>query len=171
VQITNHNNNQSKMAYYDSLHVLISGSTSPITLSNTNLPTAGIQPGAKVAGWIDFAVPKGTRLDTLTLQIGSAITSESLVDMPMKAPFDASRYTDKTYPQNSAFSYNWNGHILQYHLTSVGIRYAYQGNQAKVGQQFYLFNFAIDNPNTTNRLSIAVYRTALKLRRITTSAA
>ncbi len=148
VQLTSHNNGQSKMAYYDSLHLLIPGSTSPIALSNTNLPTASIQPGAKVAGWIDFAAPKGTRLDTLTLQIGSAITSESLVDIPMTAPFDASRYADKIYPQSSAFSYNWNGHALQYHLTSIEVRYAYQGSQAKAGQQFYVFNFTVDNPNT-----------------------
>lgn len=76
--------------------------------------------------------------------------SESLVDIPMKEPFDPSRYADKTYPQNSIFSYNWNDHIIQYHLTSVEVRYAYQGSQAKVGQQFYVFNFAIDNPNTTD---------------------
>ncbi len=150
VQIASHNNGQSKVAYYDSLHLLIPGSDSPIALNNTNLPAAGIQPGAKVSGWIDFAVPKGTQLDTLTLQIGSAITSESLVDIPMKAPFDANRYADKIYAQSSTFSFNWNGHALLYHLTSIEVRYAYQGNQAKVGQQFYVFNFTVDNPNTSD---------------------
>ena len=150
VQIASHNNSQSKVAYNDSMHLLIPGNASPVALSNTNLPTAGIQSGAKVTGWIDFAVPKGTQLDMLTLQIGSAIMSESLVDIPMKAPFDASRYADKTYTQSSTFSFNWNDHVLLYHLTSIDVRYAYQGNQAKVGQQFYVFNFTVDNPNTTD---------------------
>jgi hypothetical protein len=148
VQITSHNNSQSKVAYYDSMHLLIPGSASPVALSNTNLPTASIQSGAKVTGWLDFAVAKGTQLDMLTLQIGSAITSESLVGIPMKAPFDASRYADKTYAQSSTFSFNWNGHILLYHLTNIEVRYAYQGSQAKVGQQFYVFDFTVDNPTT-----------------------
>lgn len=148
VRVVNHSEGQSKVSYYDSIHLLIPN-TAPIAPGNISLSAAGLQPGADETGWLDFAVPNNTVLDTLTLQLGSTAMSESLVELPMKKPFDASRYADKVYSQSSTFPYDWNGRILQYHLTSIEALYAYQGIQCKIGQQFYVFNFTIDNPNST----------------------
>src|SRR5207248_10831663 len=37
--------------------------------------------------------------------------------------------------------------LLTYHLSSVDVRYSYHGNQAKAGQQYYVLNFSVSNPN------------------------
>ncbi|MDQ6661873.1 MAG: hypothetical protein M3Z24_13035, partial [Chloroflexota bacterium] len=47
---------------------------------------------------------------------------------------------------NYTFPYNA-PRLLVYHLTSVDIRYAYNGAQAKGGQQIYVFHFRVDNSN------------------------
>src|SRR5205814_10629750 len=65
----------------------------------------------------------------------------------------ASRYRDRTSPQNLDINYYFpynNPHLLIYHLTSVDIRYSYRGIQARRGQQYYVLNFRVDNPNGTN---------------------
>ena len=33
------------------------------------------------------------------------------------------------------------------HLVGVDVRYAYKGTQVKAGQQYYVLNFRVDNPN------------------------
>jgi hypothetical protein len=37
--------------------------------------------------------------------------------------------------------------LLVYHLSSVDIRYSYRGIQTKAGQQYYVLNFSVSNPN------------------------
>lgn len=145
LNVANHGTDQPKIVYYDSAR-LLGSSLQPIAPTNTNL-SSGPKPGASETGWLDFAVPQGIQLDTLTLQLGSTAMSEALVKLPFKGPFDGSRYSDKIYSQHTTFSYTFNGQTLNYHLTSVEIRYAYEGSQCKVGQQFYVFNFAVDNPS------------------------
>jgi hypothetical protein len=142
--VKNQGTDQARIMYYDSARLIIPNAR-PIAPTNISL-SVGPKPGKSENGWLDFAVPKGTRLDTLTLQLGSTTMSESLVVIPFKGPFDASRYTNKTYAQNTTFSYNFNDQTLNYHLTSIEARYSYQGSQCKVGQQFYVFNFSVENP-------------------------
>jgi hypothetical protein len=148
LKVENHSPDQPKIVYYDCARLLIPD-TQPVAPTNTSL-AGSPKPGRGETGWIDFAVPQGTTLDTLTLQLGSTAISEALVDIPFTGSFDNSRYEDKTYPEHMTLLYNFNGHFLRYHLTSIAARYSYQGSQCKVGQQFYVFNFAVDNPDVVN---------------------
>jgi hypothetical protein len=148
LQIENHSTDQPKIIYYDCVRLLIPD-TQPIAPTNTSL-IGSPKAGKSATGWIDFAVPQGTALAPLTLQLGSTAISEALVDIPFTGPFNNSRYEDKTYPEHTTLLYHFNGHILRYHLTSIEARFSYQGSQCKVGQQFYVFNFAVDNPDPVN---------------------
>jgi hypothetical protein len=145
LKVENHSADQPKIVYYDSTHLLVPGSQS-VAPTNTNL-IGSPRPGSAATGWLDFAVPQGTALDTLTLQLGSTAISEALVDIPFTGSFTSSRYENKTYPEHATLLYNFQGHSLRYHLTSVEARFSYQGSQCKVGQQFYVFNFNVDNPD------------------------
>lgn len=148
LKVANHSADQPKIVYYDCARLLIPD-TQPVAPTNTSL-AGSPKPGSGETGWIDFAVPQGTTIDTLTLQLGSTAISEALVDIPFTGPFDNSRYQDKTYPEDVALLYNFNGHFLRYHLTSIEARFSYQGSQCKVGQQFYVFNFDVDNPDVAD---------------------
>ena len=148
LQVENHGTDQPKIIYYDCVRLLVPD-TQPVAPTNTSL-AGSPKPGNGETGWIDFAVPEDTTLNTLTLQLGSTAISEALVDIPFTGPFDGSHYENKTYPENDALLYNFNGHFLRYHLTSVEARFSYQGSQCKVGQQFYVFNFEVDNPDMVN---------------------
>jgi multisubunit Na+/H+ antiporter MnhE subunit len=148
LQVENHSADQPKIIYYDCVRLLVPD-TQPVAPTNTSLASSP-KPGSRETGWIDFAVPQDTTLDTLTLQLGSTAISEALVDIPFTGPFDSSHYENKTYPEHDTLLYNFNGHFLHYHLTSVEARFSYQGSQCKVGQQFYVFNFDVDNPDMVN---------------------
>jgi hypothetical protein len=148
LKVENHSADQPKIIYYDCARLLIPNAQ-PVAPTNTSL-AGSPKPGTGEIGWIDFAVPQNTTLDTLTLQLGSTAISEALVDIPFTGPFDSSHYENKTYPEHTAWLYNFNGHFLRYHLTSVEARFSYQGSQCKVGQQFYVFNFDVDNPDVVN---------------------
>src|SRR5207244_9703747 len=109
--------------------------------------SVGPQPGKSESGWLDFPVARGTQLASLALQLGSMAQNETLVTIPFSGRFDAGRFKNTTLSPNAALDYYFNGALLSFHLTSVEERYAYQGSQAKAGQQFYVLNFKVDNPN------------------------
>jgi hypothetical protein len=148
LKVENHSADQPKIIYYDCTRLLVPGAQ-PIAPTNTSL-AGSPKPGSAETGWIDFAVPQNTALDTLTLQLGSTAISEALVDIPFTGPFANNRYENKTYPEHATLLYNFQGHALHYHLTSIEARFSYQGSQCKVGQQFYVFNFNVDNPDAVN---------------------
>jgi hypothetical protein len=133
-----------KVLYYD-IARLLAPKLNPIAPTNVHLST-GPSPGAVETGWMDFAVTTTFKLDMLTLQLGSMVFNESLVKIPFTGPFDASRYADRHSRQPASFSYIFGGNTLIYHLLSIDIRFAYQGNQARAGQQFYILNFTVENP-------------------------
>ncbi|MBO0782759.1 MAG: hypothetical protein J2P37_28425, partial [Ktedonobacteraceae bacterium] len=84
-------------------------------------------------------------------QLGNTTIKESLVKIPFKGSFDPRHYADKTVRQALSFNYIFTrkfiNYSLSYHLNSVEVRYAFQGTQCKAGQQFYIFDFSVDNPN------------------------
>jgi hypothetical protein len=67
--------------------------------------------------------------------------------IPLKGSFDPTHFFNKSSRQSLVISYNFNGNPLTYHLKSVDVLYAYKGNQVQDGQQFYVLNFQVDNPN------------------------
>lgn len=143
MRVANHSGEQARVLYYNIAHLLIPAQKSLLP-SNVHL-SDGPKSGGSETGWIDFAVPKGLNLDTLALQLGSTATNEALVTVPFKGAFDPSRYANKVSRPNATIYYYYYGHTLIYHLSSVEVRYAYQGVQCKTGQQFYVLNFQVDN--------------------------
>ncbi len=132
--------------YYD-IARLLTLKGSPIAPTNVNL---SLDPPANTSasGWIDFPISSAVQLSSLKLQLGSKPLGETLVTIPFSGPFDPSRYSDKTSQQEQTLNYSFHGKELLYHLVTVDIRYSYQGVQAKAGQQYYSFNFRVDNPNS-----------------------
>ncbi|GAC1613597.1 MAG: hypothetical protein NVS4B7_05150 [Ktedonobacteraceae bacterium] len=146
VHVANMSSDQISVIYYD-----IAPRLDPISPTNVSL-SAGPEPGTSETGWLDFSVPGRLQLPTLQLRLGSTLLDESLVSIPFTGKFDSSRYNDSTVPQSLDISYSFPYYapqVLIYHLTSVNIRYAYKGSQAKAGQQYYVLNFLVDNNNTT----------------------
>lgn len=144
MHITNSTTGQINVLYYDSARLLIPGQA-PVPPTNVHL-SVGPHPGTSENGWLDFSVSSTIHLNTLTLQLGSTSLNEWLVKIPFTGNFASTRYADHTSTQTMLFHYSYYGHTLNYHLTSVDTRFAYQGNQTKVGQQFYVLNFSVDNP-------------------------
>lgn len=131
--------------YYD-IARLLGPHGNPIAPTNVNL---SVDPASNtsVSGWIDFPVSSALPLSSLKLQLGSTALGETLVTIPFSGAFEASRYSDRTSQQGQTLNYYFHGQLLIYHLVSVDIRYSYQGVQAKAGQQYYSFNFRVDNTN------------------------
>ncbi len=148
MHVANPSAEQINVVYYAAAHLLGPNSSkfSPTNVSLSAVP----QPGASESGWIDFAVPGGLQLNRLQLQLGSTLLGEALVTIPFTGPFNGSLYNDRSVVQhliiNYYFPYN-NPQLLVYQLTSVDIRYSYRGSQVKAGQQYYVLNFRVTNPN------------------------
>ena len=132
--------------YYDIARLLMPKG-SPIAPTNVSL-SVGPASNSSASGWIDFPVSSAVLLSSLKLQMGSTALGETLVTIPFSGAFDASRYSDRTSQQGQALYYSFHGQELIYHLVTVDIRYSYQGVQAKAGQQYYSFNFRVDNTNS-----------------------
>jgi len=165
VRVANTTTNQVSVIYYDVLRLLIPGQNAvapanilPYSLKpgvgtpacNASPVSSGPAPVKSEVDCVDFPVPRGTRLQTLSLQLGSASTGEFLVTIPFSGPFNPGRYAGRISSQHLDIPYtyyNFNDSPFQFlfHLTSVNISYFYNGVQSKVGQQFYILNFRVDN--------------------------
>lgn len=149
MHVSNPSSDQISVMYYDIARLLVPKLNS-LAPTNTSL-SAGPQPGTSETGWIDFSVPQSVQLDTLKLQLGSNLLGEYLVTLPFTGKFNANIYADHTSAQNLDINYYFPHNapqLLVYHLASVNIRYSYRGMQAKAGQQFYVLNFHVTNPNS-----------------------
>jgi hypothetical protein len=148
MKIFNRGSDHIKIVYYNSVRLIAQG-VDPIVPTNLAL-SAGPDPGKSENGWIDFSVAKQIPLDKLMLQLGDSRIHESLVKIPFKGDFDASRYADRSVKQDLAVNYvfvrKFIPYALNYHLNNVEVRYAFQGVQCKEGQQFYIFDFTVSNP-------------------------
>jgi hypothetical protein len=148
MKVTNPSTEQISVIYYDVAR-LIAPKLDPISPTNVTL-SVGPQARTSETGWIDFSVPRGMRLDTLKLQLGSTVIGEYLVTIPFSGAFHPEIYKDRSVPQSLDINYGFPHNAplyLTYHLSRVDIRYAYRGNQAKAGQQYYVLNFSVSNPN------------------------
>ena len=145
LQVANKSTDQVSVIYYDVAHLLVPG-MKPIAPTNVHLST-GPKPGTSEVGWIDFPVSKGVQLSTLELQLGSLLINEAPLIIPFSGSYNPNHFAGKTYPQTLTIWYNFSGNTLVYHLRSVNVLYAYRGTQAARGQQFYVFNFSVDNNN------------------------
>jgi hypothetical protein len=148
MNVANKTSEQISVIYYD-IARLLAPHISALNPTNVSL-SVGPKPGTSETGWIDFSAPAGLQLSALKLQLGSTQLGEYLVTIPFTGKFNPNDYTDRISTQNLDFNYYfpYNApHLLTYHLSSVDIRDAYQGAQTKAGQQFYVLNFRVSNPN------------------------
>ncbi len=144
LQVANHTPSQVNVVYYD-IARLIGPKGMALIPTNMHL-SVGPRPGTQENGWLDFSLPsKGTRLNVLALQLGSINLNEMLIKIPFSGAFNPAQYANHSSPQTTTISYNFSGHMLTYHLTSIETRFAYQGVQCKAGQQYYVLNFKVDN--------------------------
>ena len=145
IQVTNPTHATIALVYYDIARLLVP-TQKPIAPTNVQLASA-VPAGATVKGWIDFPVVAGIQLAKLKLQLGSTVLNETLVLVPLTGTFHPEQYLDHLSPQSLVIYYNFKGYTLTYHLSSVDVRYSYNGVQARAGQQFYVLNWSVDNPN------------------------
>ncbi|MEO6889461.1 MAG: hypothetical protein ABI456_09245 [Ktedonobacteraceae bacterium] len=150
MRVTNTSTDPASVVYYDTAHLLIPGA-SQIAPTVAQL-AVGPDPGKSETGWLDFPVPRGVQLNAAALQLGSSTQNELLVTIPFTGAFNPGRYANRTAPQSLTISYDdWSqpGLYITYHLHSIGVQYSYKGVQCKAGQQIYVLNFTVDNPNGT----------------------
>ncbi len=150
VRIHNPTSSAVAIACYDVARLLVPGQQ-PIAPANHNLKGT-FAAGATQSGWIDFPATGKIELNSLKLQFGNMATHEQLVVIPVSGAFNANQFASHTYHPGLTVNYyfkGWQipGYYLNYHLTSVDVQYAYNGAQASSGQQFYVLNFSVDNPN------------------------
>ncbi|HEU0001141.1 MAG TPA: hypothetical protein VFQ36_09600, partial [Ktedonobacteraceae bacterium] len=145
MQVTNKMNFPISLVYYDIARLLVP-KQEPIAPTNVQL-ASNVLPGATVKGWIDFPVAIGTQLANLKLQLGSVVLNETLVVVPFTGAFHPEQYLNHLYPQTLTIYYTFKGYTLVYHLTSVDVRYSYNGVQVRAGQQYYVLNLSVDNTN------------------------
>ncbi len=147
MQVTNPTHATIALVYYDIARLLIP-TQQPLAPTNVQLAST-VPAGATVKGWIDFPVPActGTQLAKLKLQLGSMVLNETLVLVPFTGAFHPDQYADRLSQQSLTIYYSFNHYTLTYHLLSVDVRYSYNGVQVRAGQQFYVLNWSVDNPN------------------------
>jgi hypothetical protein len=146
LHIANKTGNQISVVYYAIAYLLVP-QESTSTPTNVRLASS-FTPNTSGDGWLDYSLPKSVSLKTLTLQVGSTALNETLVNIPFTGVFNASQYADRVVTRSLSITYNYYGHTLLYHLTSVEVRFAYHGVQCTTGQRFYILDFSIDNPES-----------------------
>ncbi len=167
MRVANKTAQQIPVIYYDVIRLLIPGvhlvavaptnilsysikSPSDALACNVAPVSSGPRPGTSETDCVDFPVPKGVQLKTLSLQLGSVAAGEFLVTVPFSGAYDPGRYADRVSSQDVDIPYTYydahnNTYQFLYHLTSVGISYSYEGMQSKSGEQFYILSFRVDN--------------------------
>ena len=150
VNVNNPTPNTIVITYYDDMRLLVPGHQ-PIVPTNLNI-SAAVQKGTTQTGWIDFPVAKGLDLNSLKLQLGDNATGEMLVTIPVNGKYNAAQYKMQTFHPALTVTYYFQGwqipaYNIVYHLASVDVRDSYNGVETKAGQQYYVLNFRVDNPN------------------------
>ncbi|MFL5658842.1 MAG: hypothetical protein ACJ8CB_32245, partial [Ktedonobacteraceae bacterium] len=98
MKVANKSTDQINIVYYD-IARLLAPKLSPIAPTNVSL-SVGPKPGTSETGWIDFSVSSALQLNTLQQQHWSTTLGESLVTKPITGPYNDSRYSNITSPQN-----------------------------------------------------------------------
>lgn len=146
--VANHTTGSASVLYYDAARLIVP-KLAPIAPTNVTL-SANPAPGTSQSGWLDFSTSQPVQLAALKMQLGSMSQGESLVTIPFTGSFNPAQYADRTVHQSLTVDYYFPYYaprLLYYHLTAVEVRYDYNGRQVQAGQQFYVLDFQIDNPN------------------------
>jgi hypothetical protein len=102
--------------------------------------------GTTRTNWIDFTVPTNTKIDQLTLLLGT--DKEAQMSVPLSSGANLSAYQLKTASPNTTIQYAG----LTWTVTSVTLAWNYSGHQADKGMRYVIVQFRIDNP-TSNQFT------------------
>ncbi len=106
----------------------------------------GPDQGTTRKNWIDFTVPTNTKIDQLTLLLGT--DKEAQMSVPLSSGANLSAYQLKTASPNTSIQYAG----LAWTVTSVTLAWNYYGHQADKGMRYVIVQFRIDNP-TSNQFT------------------
>ncbi len=98
--------------------------------------------GTSRTNWIDFAVPTNSKIDQLTLLLGT--DKEAQMSVPLSSGANLSAYQLKTASPNTTTQYAG----LTWTVTSVTLAWNYNGQQADKGMRYVVAQFRIDNPTS-----------------------
>jgi hypothetical protein len=102
--------------------------------------------GTTRTNWIDFTVPTNTKIDQLTLLLGT--DKEAQMSVPLSSGANLSAYQVKTASPNTSIQYDG----LAWTVTSVTLAWNFSGHQADKGMRYVVVQFRIDNP-TSNQFT------------------
>ena len=98
--------------------------------------------GTTRTNWIDFTVATNTKIDQLTLLLGT--DKEAQMSIPLSSSANLSAYQPKTASPNASTRYNG----LTWTITSATLAWNYNGKQADTGMRYVVVQFRIDNPTS-----------------------
>jgi hypothetical protein len=102
----------------------------------------GPEQGTTRTNWIDFTVATNTKIDQLTLLLGT--DKEAQMSVPLSSGANLSAYQLKTTSPNTTTQYAG----LTWTVTSVTLAWNYNGHQADKGMRYVVVQFRIDNPTS-----------------------
>ncbi len=131
--------------YSDVMRLVLPDKTTIVPSSEKN----DIRPdqGTSRTNWIDFAVPRNSKIEQLTLLLGT--DKEAQMSIPLSSSANLSAYQPKTASPNAATHYAG----LAWTITSATLAWNYNGKQADKGMRYVVVQFRIDNPTSQQFIS------------------
>lgn len=131
--------------YSDVMRLVLPDKTTIVPSSEKN--DIRPDPGTSRTNWIDFAVATNTKIDQLTLLLGT--DKEAQMSIPLSSGANLSAYQPKTASPNVATHYAG----LSWTITSATLAWNYNGKQADEGMRYVVVQFRIDNPTSQQFVS------------------
>lgn len=124
-------------AYADTFRLILPGGKSVAPL-NSQRTSAPIQ-GEAQTGWVDFALPTTTRVNSLILRLGTE--TEAQIDVPLTSQPALSQYQPKQISVGRQVHYG----PLSVTLVSATSQLSYGGQQASKGMRFLITTLSFAN--------------------------
>jgi len=135
----------SAFLYSDVMRLVLPDKTTIVPSTEQNSISPG--QGTSRTNWIDFAVPTNTKIDQLTLLLGT--DKEAQMSVPLSSGANLSAYQVKTASPKTSLQYAG----LSWTITSVTLAWNYDGHQADKGMRYAIVQFRIDNPTSNQFVS------------------
>lgn len=132
--------NVSSFLYSDVMRLILPDKKviSPINAQHAINPDQG----TSRTNWIDFAVPTDSKIDQLTLRLGSE--TEAQMDIPLSSKANLSSFKTRTASLNATTHYDG----MTWTISSATLAWSYDGKQADKGMRHVTISLHIDNPTT-----------------------
>jgi len=145
VNIKEANNSGSNTGYFysDMVHLILpdKSTVAPVNESQTGAPANSITRD----NWLDFALPTSTKINQLTLLLGT--NQEAQISIPLTGKANLSAFQTKTVNSNIPISYGELNWTLKTATSSLSIG----GKQASTGMRYVVLFFNLDNHTSGGR--------------------